>query len=149
MARDMEPLPKNRSLLVVHALVAGDFTLGSPTFETPALKRVHSLATYEPFEHRLEANDFILSPLTIGRPPPTSPPVERWRRPPPGYRIKAAARAVAKTFQPDDPPTFPEWKTAFEAKLAEPVTRKIAGDALRRFAPHLLRKPGQKRNRRT
>jgi hypothetical protein len=152
----MEPIPRNCSLIVVHALAAADYSLGSPTFETPALKQVHCLPQYGPFEHRLKANDFILQSPTFGtrpeQPPtaaPASPPVERWRRPPPQRRIKAAARAAARTFQPADPPIFPEWKTALEEKLAGPVTREIARDALRRFAPQLLRKRGQKRSRRT
>jgi hypothetical protein len=40
----MEPLPKNRSLLVVHALAAPSYSLGSPDFARPALAQTHVLA---------------------------------------------------------------------------------------------------------
>jgi hypothetical protein len=126
-------------------------TLGSSTFETPTLKQAHSLAL---FEHQLKANDFTLSSPTF-TPPEQAPvattpvSVERWRKPWPEYKVKAAARAVAETCNPDDPPTAAEWKTALEKHFGGPVTRKIARGALRRFALHLLRKPGGKRNRRT
>jgi hypothetical protein len=141
-----------------YKLEAVPLTLGSPTFETSTLKQVHSLA---PFEHQLKASDFTLSPPTYTPPEqpttPASPPVatpppppdERWRKSWPEYKVKAAALAAAKTYQSDDPPTAAEWKAALEKQLGGPVARDRARDALRRFAPHLQRKPGHKRNRGT
>jgi hypothetical protein len=37
--RDMGPLPKNRSLLVVHELAAKEYLLGSPEFARPVAHR--------------------------------------------------------------------------------------------------------------
>ena len=77
-----------------------------------------------------------------------SPPVQRWRKPPPDAALKLAALAVADTYQPDDPPTADEWAEALNKELGKPVTRKIARGALTRWAPQLQRQRGQKRNRR-
>jgi hypothetical protein len=53
----MEPLPKSRSLLVVHALQAADYTLATPDFAKPALAQTHVLTT----------SDFTLQPPDIRR----------------------------------------------------------------------------------
>jgi hypothetical protein len=74
---------------------------------------------------------------------PPAVPVKRWRKPPPAVDIKAAALAVAKTFQPNDPPIFPKWWEALNTQVGKPVTRKVALDALADWAPHLKRRPGQ------
>jgi hypothetical protein len=79
---------------------------------------------------------------------PAAAPVKRWRKRPSADDVKAAALAVAKTFQPDDPPTEPIWWAALNAQLGEEVTRAVALNALSDWAPHLKRQPGQKRNRR-
>jgi hypothetical protein len=76
-----------------------------------------------------------------------SPPAQRWRKRPPVDVLRAAAIEAAKTFQPADPPTQPEWWAALNGELGAPVTRKIALDVLNKWAPHLKRQPGQKRNR--
>jgi hypothetical protein len=55
----MEPIPRNRSLLVVHALGAADYLLGSPDFAAPALAQTHGLA----------AADFTVGPLDFGYDP--------------------------------------------------------------------------------
>lgn len=80
---------------------------------------------------------------------PPAVPVKRWRKPPPTDVLKAAAIAVAEMYQPDNPPTAVTWKEALEAHLGETVTRKVARRALKDWAPHLHRLPGQKRNRRS
>jgi hypothetical protein len=72
-------------------------------------------------------------------------PVKRWRKPPSQTAIKAAAREVAKTYQPSDPPTAAAWKAALEEQLGDLVTREVARAAL---PLQLQRRRGQKRNRR-
>jgi hypothetical protein len=79
---------------------------------------------------------------------PAAAPVKRWRKRPSADDVKAAALALATTFQPDDPPTEPIWWAALNAQLGEEVTRAVALNALSDWAPHLKRQPGQKRNRR-
>ncbi len=74
-------------------------------------------------------------------------PVKRWRKRPPREKLKAAALAVAKTYQPNDPPTQPEWWEALKEYLPE-VSRDVAIEAQREWAPHLLRKRGQKKRNR-
>jgi hypothetical protein len=67
MAR-LEPLPRNRSLLVVHALQAADYSLGSPDFATPALTQTHVLRadayTLQPpdFDQRALSQNHRLEP---------------------------------------------------------------------------------------
>jgi hypothetical protein len=78
-----------------------------------------------------------------------SSPAQRWQKPPPRDVLEAASLAVAETYQPDDPPTQAEWWKALNAKLGEPVTRKVALRALADWAPQLQRQRGQKRNRRS
>jgi hypothetical protein len=86
-----------------------------------------------------------LPPPSAGAPAAS---VKRWRKRPPRDDIKAAALAVAKTYQPDNKPTQPEWWEAFSAQFPEPVARSVALDALDKYAKHLKRRPGQtKRNR--
>jgi hypothetical protein len=78
-----------------------------------------------------------------------SPPAQRWQKPPPRDVLEAAALAVAKTYQPDDPPTQAEWWKALNAQLGADVTRKVALRALVDWAPQWQRQRGQKRNRRS
>ena len=80
---------------------------------------------------------------------PAAAPVKRWRKRLAADDIKGAALAIAKTYHPGDPPTADNWWKALKALLGETVTRKTARNALRDWAPHLQRKPGQKRNRRS
>jgi hypothetical protein len=78
-----------------------------------------------------------------------NPSIKRWRKRPPADVLKAATLAVAKTFRSSDPPTEATWWKALNAKFDEPVTRKVARDALTNWASHLKRHPGQtRRNRR-
>jgi hypothetical protein len=86
----MEPLPKNRSLLVVHALAAGNYSLGSPSFAKPALGQAHRLAT----------PDFTLGALDFGYDAPTlkqthnlEPRRQRTGRPP-GIPTQAMRNAL-------------------------------------------------------
>jgi hypothetical protein len=78
---------------------------------------------------------------------PAAAPIKRWRKPPPTDVLKPAALAVAKGYQPDDPPTAADWKEALEAQLGEQVTYRVARDAMLDWAPHLQRQRGQKPNR--
>jgi hypothetical protein len=73
-------------------------------------------------------------------------PVKRWRKRPSADDVKAAALAVAKTYQSDDPPTDPLWWAALNAQLGEKVTRAVALNALAKYAPHLKLQRGHKRN---
>ena len=97
---------------------------------------------------RLTVGIEVLPPTDMAE-DPASPPAQRWQKPPPRDVLEAAALAVAEKCNPDDPPTAVDWKVALETQLAMSVTRKCARDAMRRFAPHLKRQPGQKRNRRS
>jgi hypothetical protein len=74
-------------------------------------------------------------------------PVKRWCEPPSADVLKSAALAVAKRYEPADPPTEAEWKEALEAKLGGPVTYKVARETLHKWASHLRRQRGQKPNR--
>jgi hypothetical protein len=108
----------------------------------------------EPFSGRgfvVVGNGATILDIEVALPPAGAahPPVKRWRKPPSPAAIKTAARAVAKTYQPDDPPTQAEWWTRLNAELGEPVTRKVAFGALTNWAPQLQRRPGQKPNRRS
>ena len=67
--------------------------------------------------------------------PPAAAPVKRWRKPPPADKLKPAALAVAKTYHPNNPPNAAAWKEALEAHLGEKVTREVARNALRDWAP--------------
>ena len=102
------------------------------------------------YEERIAFGDALprLYDLQIRLPP--AAPVKRWRKRPPANVLKPAALAVAATYQPNDPPTQPQWWKALKAQLGEEVTvtRKVALDALRDWAPHLKRRRGQKPNRR-
>jgi hypothetical protein len=100
------------------------------------------------YEQRTAVGDGLppLYDLQIRLPPVA--PIKRWRKPPPTDKLEAAALAVAKTYQPDDPPIQAQWWKALKAHLPE-VTRKAALNALRDWAPHLLRRRGQKPNRRS
>jgi hypothetical protein len=91
----------------------------------------------------------VLLPTDTAEEDPASPPAQRWRKPPAPDDLKIAALAVAKAYQPDDPPTQAGWWEALNAKLGEPVTRKVALRALADWAPQLQRQRGQKRNRRS
>jgi hypothetical protein len=77
--------------------------------------------------------------------PPTAP-IKRRHKPLPTDVLRSAALAVAKAYQPDDPPTFATWKEALEAHLGGPVTRATARKALN-CVTFLKRKPGQKRRK--
>ncbi len=98
------------------------------------------------YEERIAFGDGLppLYDLQIRLPPAAS--VKRWRKPPPPKELKATALKVAKTYQSDNPPTQAEWWKAMKGPLPE-VSRDVAISALRNWAPHLLRKPGQKPNR--
>jgi hypothetical protein len=101
---------------------------------------------------RLDAReDDTIEGVQIVLPPPANAKtsVRRWRKPPSRTRLEAAARAIAKKFNPDNPPTFPQWKAALKKKLRREITVKCAHDALVDFAPQLLRKRGHKLNRRS
>ena len=100
-----------------------------------------------------DSNGVVIETVEVRLPtntaaPAPSAPVQRWRKPPAAKDLEIAALAAAKTYQPDDPPTEPEWRQTLIDKLGKPVSRKVARGALARWAPNLRRKQGQKRNRR-
>jgi hypothetical protein len=99
------------------------------------------------YEKRTATGDGLppLYDLHIRLPPPPAP-IKRRHKPLPTDVLRRAALAVAKAFQPNDPPTFATWKEALEAHLGGPVTRADARKALN-WVPFLKRKPGQKQRK--
>ena len=95
--------------------------------------------------------DWELSRLTLGgrddfidvrvRRVPAEPVKKAWRGRPNKAAVKAAMGQVAQTYPPDAKPPFPEIQDKLE-KLLPGVTREVARDALKQYAPHLAGRRG-------
>jgi hypothetical protein len=72
---------------------------------------------------------------------PAEPVKKAWRGRPDKAAVKDAMKAVAKAYPLDAQPPFSEIQNKLEKILPE-VTRKVARDALKQYAPHLVGRRG-------
>jgi hypothetical protein len=138
--------------LIRGCLERGEYELwarpGSPLADSRRIPMSAVPALEFDYEHRRAASHGPpLLDIRLRLPPTAS--VKRQHKLPSATALQAAALAIAKTYEPGDPPTAPAWKMALEAHLGKSVTREVARQALAQWAPHLQRQPGQKRNRRS